>query len=388
MEVLGIIAEYDPFHNGHLYHLRSAVSAAAPSAVIVALSGVFRQRGGPAVFSPFVRAECALDAGADAVVSLPVLWTVRDAEHYALGAVFLLSSLGATHLAFGAENADLPLLQQTADLLEDQPEPFRGMLRGLLAEGTGYPAALARAAGSCIPECEALLNRPNNILAVCYLRAVRRLGVSLTPVIIPRIGSYHSECVSPVSPSASAVCASLRRGAWQDALSALPPFSQKAVRAAFLSGTTPDPKKLDAVLLARLRSMTPGQAALLPDCGEGLGAALLKASAAASSREELISLLTTRRYSASRISRLCTYALLGITGKRLSETALPDSALLLAIRKNPSLTGPWKSGPVRVRPAAEWLEKADPADAESFRIWGMCSGLSGGFPCTERTVTR
>ena len=112
MSVLGIVAEYDPFHNGHLHHLQSAVSEVSPSAVLTVLSGPFRQRGTPALLSPFSRAECALSAGADAVFALPVLWTVRDAEHYALGAVSLLSSLGATHIAFGAETADLLLLQK------------------------------------------------------------------------------------------------------------------------------------------------------------------------------------------------------------------------------------------------------------------------------------
>lgn len=121
MAILGIVAEYDPFHNGHLQHLHLSMDSVSPSAVLIALSGPFKQRGEPALLSPFVRAECALASGADAVFALPVLWTVRDAEHYALGAVSMLASLGVTHLAFGAETADLPLLQRTADLLEDSP---------------------------------------------------------------------------------------------------------------------------------------------------------------------------------------------------------------------------------------------------------------------------
>ena len=179
MPVLGIVAEYDPFHNGHLRHLRET-AAIAPSSVLVALSGPFKQRGEAALLSPFGRAECALSAGADAVFSLPVLWTVRDAEHYALGAVHLLSSLGADHLAFGAETADLALLQKTADLLEDSPAALQNALHEYLSEGYGWPAALARAAGKCLSEGTEVLNHPNNILAVCYLRAIRRLGVSLS----------------------------------------------------------------------------------------------------------------------------------------------------------------------------------------------------------------
>ena len=179
MPILGIVAEYDPFHIGHLQHLHLSMDSVSPSAVLIALSGPFKQRGEPALLSPFVRAECALASGADAVFALPVLWTVRDAEHYALGAVSMLASLGVTHLAFGAETADLPLLQRTADLLEDSPAILRDTLHAALSGGKGYPAALAEAAGACIPESRPLLDHSNNILAVCYLRAIRRLGLSV-----------------------------------------------------------------------------------------------------------------------------------------------------------------------------------------------------------------
>ena len=115
MTILGIIAEYDPFHNGHLYHLNEAKKRVQPDFTYIVLSPCLKQRGTFSMLSPLDRARLALEAGADAVFALPVLWTVRDAEHYALGAVSMLASLGVTHLAFGAETADLPLLQRTAD---------------------------------------------------------------------------------------------------------------------------------------------------------------------------------------------------------------------------------------------------------------------------------
>ena len=106
MAVLGIVAEYDPFHNGHLYHLAEAKRLVQPDYTYVVLSPCLKQRGSFALLSPTDRARLALEAGADAVFALPVLWTVRDAEHYALGAVSLLAGLGATHLAFGVETPD------------------------------------------------------------------------------------------------------------------------------------------------------------------------------------------------------------------------------------------------------------------------------------------
>ena len=126
MRVLGIVAEYDPFHLGHARHLRLAREAVRPDAVLIALSPCIKQRGELSLLSPHDRAACALSEGADAVFALPVLWTVRDAEHYALGAVSLLAGLGATHLAFGAETDDLSLLRRTAELLENPQHRIRG----------------------------------------------------------------------------------------------------------------------------------------------------------------------------------------------------------------------------------------------------------------------
>ena len=387
VSVLGIVAEYDPFHNGHLHHLREAVASAGSSSVIVAISGPFKQRGDAALFSPFMRAECALTAGADAVFCLPVLWTVRDAEHYALGAVHLLASLGADHLAFGAETADLALLQETAALLEEQPVGMQEALRALLSGGCGYPAALARAAGMYLPESGPVLEHPNNILAVCYIRAIRRLGLSMVPVVIPRSGAYHADQILPHAPSASALRDAFSRGSWNDSLSALPPSSRELVKNAILSGCIPDQKKLDTLLLDKLRSMTAAEAALLPDCPEGLDRALLSAASEVSSRKELILRLTSRRYPTSRISRLCTYALLGITNRQLKETRLPDHALLLALKKDPSLTGLWKTCPVRISGASDWLNAAEPADRFAWRIWTLASGLSGSFPYTQKIIS-
>ena len=155
MKILGIVAEYDPFHSGHLYHMTEAVRRVSPDLVFVVLSPCFKQRGELSLLSPLDRARLALEAGADAVFSLPVLWTVRDAEHYALGAVSLLASLGVTDLAFGAETADESLLFRAAGLLENPSPAFSALLKEKLSSGVGYPAALSGAFSSVLPEAEA-----------------------------------------------------------------------------------------------------------------------------------------------------------------------------------------------------------------------------------------
>ena len=384
MSVLGIVAEYNPFHNGHLHHLRYAIDAVSPSSVLVALSGPFTQRGETSLLSPFARAECALSFGAGAVFALPVLWTVRDAEHYAIGAVYALASLGVTHLAFGAETDDLSTLQKTADLLEDSPPLFRKALHSSLSCGKGFPAALAEAAGTFLPESFSILNCPNNILAVCYLRAIRRLGVHLVPVLVPRSGSYCTEKTDPVFPSASSVRSSLQRGNWRSALSCLPDISARAVCSAFLSGETPSQVRIDSILIDKIRSMSPSQASCLPDCNEGLDCALLNAASRAGSREELITVLTSRRYSSARISRLCTYALLGITREKLDKTELPSDLLLLGIKKNLPLTGSWKKSPVHLLTAAKWQNTADPIELAAWQLWSFFCGLPASWLFTQK----
>jgi len=388
MKILGIVAEYDPFHRGHLHHMTEAVRRVSPDLVFVVLSPCFKQRGELSLLSPSDRARLALEAGADAVFALPVLWTVRDAEHYALGAVSLLSKLGITHLAFGAETADESLLFRAADLLENPLPAFSALLKEKLSSGAGYPAALSGTFSSVLPEAEGLLDRPNNILAVCYLRAMLRLNLSLRPVIIPRAGSYHSAGIDPVSPSASAVRDSLLRGSYAAAFEALPSYTADLLRRRFLERRIPDERILDAILLSRLRSMSAEEYSLLPDLSEGMENAVRSAAAVSRTREELITTLSGRRYPSARISRLCASALLDISENDTKTASLPDYALLLGLRKRPEMTALWKSIPLPVITSfTEWKKTAAPYDLAAWRIWAQCSGLSDTLPFTEKLIS-
>ena len=388
MKILGIVAEYDPFHRGHLHHMTEAVRRVSPDLVFVVLSPCFKQRGELSLLSPSDRARLALEAGADAVFALPVLWTVRDAEHYALGAVSLLSKLGITHLAFGAETADESLLFRAADLLENPLPVFSTLLKEKLSSGAGYPAALSGTFSSVLPEAEGLLDRPNNILAVCYLRAMLRLNLSLRPVIIPRAGSYHAAGIDPVSPSASAVRDSLLRGSYAAAFEAVPSYTADLLRRRFLERRIPDERILDAILLSRLRSMSAEEYSLLPDLSEGMENAVRSAAAVSRTREELITTLSGRRYPSARISRLCASALLGISENDTKTASLPDYALLLGLRKRPEMTALWKSIPLPVITSfTEWKKTAAPYDLAAWRIWAQCSGLSDTLPFTEKLIS-
>ena len=380
--VLGIIAEYDPFHNGHAYHIDYARRVVSPDTVYIVLSSCMKQRGELSFFSPYMRAECAVRAGADAVFSLPVLWTIRDAEHYALGAVSLLCSLGITHLAFGAEAGDLSSLQLFADFLDNPPSAFPDILKSYLDSGSGYPSALANAVSRFFPDAADIFSRPNNILGICYLRAIKKINSSVIPVIVPRNGAYHSLSVHPAAPSASALRAAFMRGDYSSSFDAMPSYAAALVRRAYLSRRVPDISVWDTLLISAIRSCDPES---LPDLSEGLQCALQKAAATAVSARDIISGLATKRYTASRISRLCAMAVLGVSAERLDGLPLPKVTLLLAIRRKKVPTDQWKDLPVRISSSAvEWRKFADPEDLLVWRIWACCCHLQNTLPFSEK----
>lgn len=389
MKILGIVAEYDPFHNGHLYHITEANKKVSPDLTYVVLSPCVKQRGELSLLSPADRALCALEAGADAVFCLPVLWTVCDAEQYALGAVSLLSRLGVTHLAFGAETANASLLRHAAEVLESPGADFRATLKKRLNTGAGYPSAVSAALSAELPEAVHLLDQPNNVLAVCYIRAVLRLAVPVEPVVIPRNGSYHAAEINTNSPSASALRDSLLHGNYSAAFSALPSYTSEIVRRRFLERRIPDEGILDMLLISRLRTMTEEEYRLLPDLSEGMENALRTRAATAVSRKELILSLTGRRYPASRISRLCTCALLGITAEQKENKQLPESALLLGLRNKPDTTALWNSLPIQVISSfTEWKKAAHPTDLAAWRLWAQCCRLPDTLPFSEKIMIK
>jgi Predicted nucleotidyltransferase len=387
MRILGIIAEYDPFHAGHLFHLSESKARVRPDLTYIALSPCLKQRGELSLLSPFDRARCALSASADAVFCLPAAWTVRDAEHYALGAVSLLNSLGVTHLAFGAETADGELLRSAAELLESPSDVLTSSLRKKLSDGMGYPAAVSASLGEALPAAAGLLDRPNNVLAVCYFRAILRLHSAMVPVVIPRAGNYHAAEIDALAPSASALRDSLRRGHYAALRPALPPETFRLIRQRCLENRIPDENILDALLTFRLREMDEADYRRLPDVSEGIENALRAAAARVGTRGELLGLLSGKRYPASRVSRLCACALLGLSRDSLESLPLPENALLLGLRRHPEMTAQWRklSVPVISSPAA-WKTAASPADLAAWRLWAQCCRLPDTLPFTEQIV--
>ncbi len=209
MKIVGLITEYNPFHNGHQYHIEKAIQLTGADAAVVVMSGDYVQRGAPAIMPKHLRAEMALKCRAAAVFELPVCYATASAELFALGAVSLLDRLGIVDcLCFGSECNDLEGLQRIADILSEEPEAYRTLLLDHLKTGLSYPAARQEALSAYmgVRDCSFLLNDPNNILGIEYLKALKKLNSRIRPYTIKRLESnYHDIRLQSSYSSASAI---------------------------------------------------------------------------------------------------------------------------------------------------------------------------------------
>ncbi|MBR1853818.1 MAG: nucleotidyltransferase [Lachnospiraceae bacterium] len=210
MTVNGIIAEYNPFHNGHRYQMENSRQKTNADYTIVVMSGNFMQRGTPALVDKFKRTEMALRNGADLVLEIPVFYSVGSAEYFATGAVALLDKLGVvTHLCFGAECERLNILQRMADIFVDEPLKYSEYLKEYVRQGNSFPVARAMALIRYAPElsdCRDVLNSSNNILAIEYLKALKKRESLMHPVLTVRRGTdYNDRMLGTFQSSALAI---------------------------------------------------------------------------------------------------------------------------------------------------------------------------------------
>lgn len=192
--VLGIVAEYNPFHNGHLYHLLKSKEFTKDTYTIAVISGNFTQRGEPSLVDKWTKAEMAIDNGVDLVLELPTLYSVSSAENFADGAIKILNSLKIVdHISFGTECKELNKLNLIANVLHQEPKEFKNILFEELAKGNSYPEARETALISYLndPSYSEILSEPNNILGIEYLKALKKHHSKIIPVAVPRKNSGH-----------------------------------------------------------------------------------------------------------------------------------------------------------------------------------------------------
>ncbi len=386
MRLVGVIAEYNPFHLGHAHHLREARRRAQADAVVVVMSTAFCQRGSAAVCSPNARARMALACGADAVFALPAMWAVRDAEHFALGGAALLKGLGCSAISFGSEVDDLPLLRRCAEMMEHPDAQLQSAIRRELDAGLPYPAALSRAVGTLHPECMPIVSNPNSTLALCYLRAMLRLNAAMDVVCIPRQGAYHATGLGDAPPSATAVRAAIQQGDWAKVQSAMPQEAFAILKQEALMGRIHRADALDGALAYRLRTMDEQEYLKLPDISEGIEYRLMDAASRFAARENILQAAKTRRYPYARLSRLAAHALLGLTDADLND-AVPDAALLLGFGKDRAdvLRHISREGTLPIISKA--ADAADSAwmqlERRAMDLWALGAALPSGLLMTQ-----
>ena len=351
--IVGIVAEYNPFHNGHALHLeQTRAKFSGDPAVVAVMSGDFVQRGENAIYSKFARAEAAVRSGCDLVIELPLPWSLASAEGFAHGVVGLLGAMGVvTHLSFGSESGDLPPLETLAQTLLDPS--FTADLKEALQTGCSFAAARQQAVEKRVGPLAKLLESPNNILAVEYLKAIYDLGLSLRPVAIRRTGAQHDGAGTETIRSASELRTRIEAG--QD-ISAFIPETAAAVYAAEQAlGRGPIPQeRLEAPILSRLRMMGPAVFANLPGSEEGLGNALCKAANEEPTLSAVCAAAKSKRYALSRIRRMTMCAALGVK-KGMADGTPPYIRVLAANERGREilkLAGEKASVPIITKPAS------------------------------------
>ncbi len=310
MKTAVITAEYNPFHKGHRWQLEQ-VRAAGASHVAVVMSPDFTQRGTPAIFPKRLRAQAALQNGADLVLELPVCYALAGAQRFAFGAVQLAAAMGCVDLlAFGAEDADLVQLRQACTAL--QQEEVNQTIRQLLPSGITFAKARERAVAAVYGEETALLlQKPNNILAIEYLCQLEKLpDAHIQPLALGRIGNTHDGEPVGEFASASFLRGLMLEGRWEQAQQYLPQNVWQLYRQAQQDGQFTDLQLGERAVLSALRRMEQKEMAQLADLSEGLENRLYRASREACSLEQLYAAVKSKRYPLARVRRLVMNAFL------------------------------------------------------------------------------
>ena len=312
MKTVGIICEYNPLHRGHQKQIGLIREQFGPdTAVCCLMSGNYVQRGAPAVVDKSLRARAAILAGADLVLELPVTYALSSAEGFAAGGVRILSSF-CDVLCFGSETGDKKTLLTTARFLLS--EEFPPLLRQELQKGLSFPAA-RQAALENMGLDGSLLRRPNDILAVEYCKAILAGNRAITPMPIPRRGSYHETLPDPENPSATALRTLMESGApWL-------PYVPEDAAPVLSQGKLHTLRAGEPAILARLRAMEERDFAALPYGSEGLWRKLMRAVRQEASLEEILTAVKSKRYTRSRLDRMVLCAFLGLTEADLLSPA-------------------------------------------------------------------
>ena len=319
MKVLGIVAEYNPFHNGHAYHLEKSKVLSNADAVVCVITGNFVQRGNTSLVDKWTKAEMALLNGADLVIELPTVYSVSSAENFAEGAMKLLNSLGVIDtISFGSECGDIGILDNIATVLNSEPTEYVTMLNRELAMGVSYPKAREKALLLYLNDIRKyanVLSAPNNILGIEYLKALKKYHYNMFPITVPRLGgSYNSKLVSGNLASATAIRQHILEENYKELPKVIPSNVQGILKNKIERGEiVEDLAVFENELLYTLRRMSIEEIAQIPDVSEGLENSIKNAAESCNNLRDLVTYIKSKRYTLTRIYRILVYILLNIT---------------------------------------------------------------------------
>ncbi len=406
MKVNGVIAEYNPFHNGHKYHLEESKRLTGADYTVVVLSGNYVQRGDPALIDKHTRAEMALRNGADLVLELPTVYSASSAEFFATGAVSLLDKLGVvTHLCFGSECGDTEILGKIASILREEPEKYSKFLKAKLKQGCSYPIARTAALIQYYPalaEYSQLFISSNNILAIEYIKAVMNQGSSMEPVTLRRLGAdYHDPAPHTKYCSALAIRQALADGRDLSSVSHYIPDSARELMAERLVlGRGICSNDFSSALYYKLLSEKETGFEKYLDVSEDLSNRICRRLSEYKNFDDFCDLLKTKELTYTRISRCLLHILLNLTKEDMevcAELKHTPYARILGFRKaaEPLLGAIKEHASIPLITKLADAEKLLPVDTylmlkQDIQIsqlyYGVAAGLTGEQPANEYSI--
>ena len=325
-KVVGIIAEYNPFHNGHLYHIKKSIEQENADYVVCIISGNFTQRGNTSIVDKWTKTKMAIAEGADLVIELPSVYSVSSAENFAEGAIKILDSLKIVDtISFGMEAKEISTLNNIANVLYDEPREYSVILSHELGKGISYPKARENALMFYLNDIKRyanVMNASNNILAIEYLKALKKIKSKMKPIGIQRKNVlYNDEIIVDDFASSTAIRKMIVNRQFDDIMKVMPRYAYYLLAQSLRDGHyVLDLSKFQSEIIYRLRTMPIEKIKDLPDVSEGLENLIKQAANSCNNIIDLVNKIKSKRYTQTRIQRILVYALLGINKKMIENS--------------------------------------------------------------------
>lgn len=321
---IGIIAEYNPFHNGHLYQIQKAKELTGADTVIAVMSGNFTQRGDTSLINKFEKAKIALQNEVDMVIELPTIYSISSAENFALGGIKILNEIGnIDYLVFGIEEDNLQELQAIVDVLVNENDEFKRTIKEELDKGNSYPKtreiALKKVLSS--ENVKDIMQKPNNILATEYLKALKITNSRIKPFAIKRKNSmHHDKNINENYASGTYIRKLFIENNFDEISKVVPKYTYEKLLELKSQGTyVTSINDFSDIVIYKIRMMTKEEISQIADVNEGLENSIKLASTTCKTIDEIIDKVSTKRYTKTRISRILTYILLDITKSDMEQ---------------------------------------------------------------------